>query len=478
MKLQEAALTAQANSLHPLDQGANDLLLTGVAMDSRTVKPGDLFVCIKGEHTDGHLHADQAVRAGAVAVLAEHDPFAGGSAPVPVLLVDSSVRALGRLGHAWRRKFTGKVVGVTGTAGKTTVKELLANILAVRGPTARNPLNFNTQIGLPMSILATTGKEEFWVMEAGISQAEDMDELGPVLEPDLALILNVGAGHTQWLGGKGTAHYKALLLKYLAPGGTVLVSADYPDLVKEARVHCPTSIFFSITGKQIPYRASYLGLSEDGRGHYHLWLDGLSLDVVCALSGSYSAENVMAAAAAAHLLGLSMKEIARGLETATLPAQRFNRFQVPGWVVIDDSYNANPLSCARVLEAVCELGRDKIKVCVMGEMLELGDIAEAEHEALGRALASSGAQAVFWFGGFAAKVRQGLEKEHYSGYFRSLTSPDEFLPALTAWEETKKGGKEGLILFKGSRGNKLERLVEAFTKRQNARCLNGGDYAV
>ena len=216
-------------------------------------------------------------------------------------------------------------------------------------------------------------------MEAGISHAGDMDELGPVLDPDLAVILNVGAGHVQGLGGKGVARCKAALLKYLAPGAQALVSADYPDLVREARALCPAAVYFSTTGKQMPYRAAYLGLGEDGRGRYRLRLDGESLDVACSLTGPYGAENVIAAAAAAHLLGLSAEEIARGLEGAALPAQRFARLSVPGWTVIDDSFNANPLSCARMLEAAAELARDRALVCVMGEMLELGDEADREH---------------------------------------------------------------------------------------------------
>ena len=193
MMLEDVARAAGASLLHPAGQAP---VVTGVASDSRAVKPGDLFVCVPGERTDGHDHAAEAVRAGAVAVLAERDPFEGEvNARVlltPVLLADNSVAALGRLGHAWRAAFRGKVVGVTGTAGKTTLKELLAHILAGRGATARNPLNLNTQIGLPVSMLGADGDEAFWVMEAGISHAGDMDELGPVLEPDLAVILNVG----------------------------------------------------------------------------------------------------------------------------------------------------------------------------------------------------------------------------------------------------------------------------------------------
>ena len=468
MMLDDVARAAGARLLRPAGQA---VAITGASSDSRTVSPGDLFVCVPGERTDGHDHAADAVKAGAAAVLAQRDPFsgeAGSRLPLtPVLLADNSVAALGRLGHAWRAAFRGKVAGVTGTAGKTTLKELLAHVLAGHGKTARNPLNLNTQIGLPLSMLRTGGDETFWVMEAGISHAGDMDELGPIMEPDLAVILNVGAGHTEGLGGRGVAQCKARLLKYLAPGAQALVSADYPDLVRETRAVCPTAVYFSTTGKQMPYRASYLGPATDpdgnGRGRYRLWLDGDSLDVTCALTGPYGAENVVAAAAAAHLLGLSTEEIAAGIGSAALPAQRFARLIVPGWTLIDDSYNANPLSCARMIEAAAELARDKALVCVMGEMLELGDEADRQHVELGRALAC--ARAVFWVGGHADRVREGLDKEHFSGLFRALARPEDFLPAFAEWQGARPDRDgEGLILFKGSRGNRLVRLVNAFAE--------------
>ena len=143
---------------------------------------------------------------------------------------------------------------------------------------------------------------------------------------------------------------------------------------------------------------------------------------------------------------------------------------MPGWTVIDDSYNANPLSCARMLEAAAELARDRALVCVMGEMLELGDEADREHVELGRALAA--ARAVFWLGGHADEVREGLEKEHFAGLFRPLARPEDFLPAFADWDNARSDrDREGLMLFKGSRGNRLERLVNAFTESRVAHAV-------
>ena len=455
MTLEQAARAAGADILYPAE-----VTLCGAASDSRKVTPGQLFVAIPGERVDGHDHAVAAVEAGAAAVLAQRDPF-DGRPLAPVLLVDDSVAALGRIGHAWRAAFPGNVAGITGTAGKTTTKELLAHILSQHGKTARNMLNLNTQVGMPVSMMAADGDEAFWVMEAGISNPDDMDELGPVMEPDLAIILNVGAGHTQGLGQKGTAYYKARLLRHISRSGSALVCADYDDLVREARAIRPDAVFFSTAGRPVSYRSSYLGLDENGRGRYRLWLDGTSLDVDSALSGSYAAENIIAAAAAAHMLGLSLEEIAQGIRTAPLPAQRFNRRDVPGWIVIDDTYNANPLSSGRMIEAAAELARERDFVCVMGEMRELGDVAEQEHAELGRTLARSGCKAVFWVGGHGGDVEAGLRAERFSGFYAACPAPEDFGRELERWEGLRDG-RSALILFKGSRGNRLERFVNLF----------------
>lgn len=483
MSLNTVLQATKGRWLHPdLRASMENTEITHVATDSRQAKPGSLFVCLKGEKTDGHAHAAAAVAAGAVAVLAEHDPFDGElNAKVlltPVLLVENSLKALGHLAHAWRKIFGGKVVGITGTAGKTTAKEMLAHVLSGHAPTARNPMNLNTQEGMPLSMLACSGTESFWVMEAGISHAHDMDELAPILEPNLALILNVGAGHTEGLGNRNVANCKARLLGSLAPHGQALVSADYPDLVRETRSICPTATYFSCTGKPMPYRASYAGANDAGLGVYRLWLDGTAVDVESPLRGPYGAENSIAVAAAAHLLGLSLEEIVQGLRTVSLPQQRFARFDCGPWHVVDDSYNANPLSCARMLEAASELATDFGSgtattvplVCVLGEMLELGNLAEEEHENLGRHIAATKAQAVFWVGGHAEAVRRGLVQERFANAFVPLVSPQHF---LQSWDENSLSSLpgRGVVLFKGSRGNRLENYVTAFKRSEAEHAL-------
>ena len=467
-----------------------DIVLTVAVTDSREAAPGALFVCIPGSRVDGHEFVSAAVALGASAVLASKPlPLAG----VPVLLVEDTVKALGKIAALWRDKTRAKVVGVTGTAGKTTLKEVLAQVLAVRGKTAKNALNNNNQIGMPRAMLATDGDEDFWVMEAGISHEGDMEELSSVLRPDLGVILNVGAGHTEGLGKKGVAWHKSRLLTNLAPGGIGLVCADYPDLVRDARATGAELHFFSATGRAVEYRASYAGPApatpsagsaapaattptaadapDDRRGLYHLWLDGARCVVTAPFRGEYGAENVVAVAAVAHQLGLSNAEIAQGLAQSNLPVQRFNQTRLGQWLLIDDTYNANPLSMRRMLDAAAERAAGRLFVPVLGEMLELGSQAAEEHEALGRHLADLKPAAIFWKGGHGEDIRAGLTRGGYTGPWFEVYDAAAF---ASEWAQLAQGAfagnkAGGVMLFKGSRGNRLECLLQTLTEPEAVR---------
>ena len=461
MRLELEELAAAAGCTLP--EAARNITIEAVATDSRAVRPGTLFICLAGEHADGHDFALKAQDGGAAAILgtrAAADMPAG--LRIPYLRADDAVKALGRMAACWRTRCAGvKVVGITGTAGKTTVKELLAQTLALQGKTARNPVNLNNQIGLPLSLLATDGDEAFWVMEAGISHEGDMDELGAILRPDVALILNVGAGHTEGLGARGVAWHKARLLHYVPRDGICLISADYPDLVREARAVRGDLHYFTAEGRPLQFRGAAAG-GEGERGRYRLNLDGRACDVMAPFRGAYGTENCIAVAAVASLLGLTPETIARGIAGAELPAQRFVRRSIGQWNVIDDTYNANPLSMTRMLDAAAELAESEANGClvaVLGEMRELGDLAAAEHERLGRHLAELRPCAVIWKGGQGEAVRAGLERGGYAGVFRQPEDAGAFVAVMA--ELAGANGRGGLVLFKGSRGNALEDWLDA-----------------
>lgn len=448
MSLAEAGRICQAQGL--LDQP--DITFTGVAIDSRKVKTGCLFVCLAGERTDGHNFAEAALKNGAVAILAER-PLPGLTAPC--LVVPDTVKALGQLAGHCRRNSKAKVVCLTGTAGKTTLKEALKAILGKAGSIAATERNFNNQIGLPLTILNASGNEDFWILEAGISHDGDMDELGAIARPDLAIILNVGPGHCEGLGKKGVAWHKARLLKYLAPAGHALVSADYPDLVSAARDYpCPLSFFSTGDSATVDFRI----LSSDvDKGMYSVALPEGRLDVSAPFQGEYGKELVCAACACAFLMDVPLSLIRAGCAEISLPEQRFRLEHVGGWTVIDDTYNANPLSMRRMLQAAEAIARKNglPLVAVLGEMGELGGDAPKYHYELGAFAASLHPQAVFWKGNFFDEFSRGFGADSMNVYV-----VDEAASFSKAWDYTRLPSS-GVVIFKGSRANHLEEFLEA-----------------
>jgi UDP-N-acetylmuramoyl-tripeptide--D-alanyl-D-alanine ligase len=434
-------------------------------IDSRAVAPGDLFFCFRGSRADGHDFAPAAARAGACAIIAERDPFAGHPMPEeapPVFLVPGVGAALRRLA-AWRRERVGaRVVGLTGSAGKTTLKEVLAQVLAGHGRTERSLLNQNNGIGLPLNLLNASAEASFWVMEAGISRPGDMDELASILRPDIGLILNAGQAHLEGLGDKGAAHYKAKLFLHIREQGLGLYSLDYPDLeqavlehrgiLEERRVRLESFSAFS-------ERADFRAVPEGLPGRYRVFAGGLEYSLETPFRGEMGAENVAAVVAAASCLGLEPEEIRRGLCSAVLPERRFARVRCGNFLLLDDSYNANPLSARRMLEAAREMAAEEALplILVMGGMEELGMEAESAHEELGRRMAGADPCLVFWKGGHEEAVRSGLGAGGYRGRLISVADARDFAAQFGAL-----GPQNGLVLFKASRAQHLEDLVETF----------------
>lgn len=434
-------------------------VIESVRIDSRGVTPGCLFVCVPGARLDGHHFAAEAVAKGAAAVLADR-PLAGLPEGTPVLLVRDTVAALGRLARAWRERAGARLVAVSGSAGKTTVKELTAAILAKVGPTAKNYKNYNNRIGLPLSMLEASETDAYWVMELGISAPGEMAPLAAIAEPDIAVIHNVGPAHLEALGDvAGVAAEKTRLFAALRPGGVALASMDYPELWEAAKAVCPRVRGMSTKGQPAPYRAKYLGALSEGRGQFFLKLGELELEVVTPLTGGHFAENILAAAAAAHILGAGEKHIAAGLETAVMPEQRFLCRRQGCFTLIDDTYNANPLSMRRAIAAAAETAKDKPLVLVLGEMREMGAHAEDEHARLGEVAGRTGAKAVFYHGAHAEAVAEGLTRAGYVGRYAVVDTPDGFVEAMTPM-----GLDCGVFLFKGSRSMRMEEYLAAFTQ--------------
>jgi UDP-N-acetylmuramoyl-tripeptide--D-alanyl-D-alanine ligase len=445
LTLRDAVLCLTGNETPGL---LGDRMIAAVRTDSRAVAPGDLFFCLKGERFDAHDFAAQVDEAGAAAIVASR-PLEG--IACPVILVPDTQIALGRLARCWRDRFGaqagGKVVAVTGTAGKTTLKELLAQTLAQTLSVAKNHKNFNNQVGLPLSMLAATGQEDAWVMEVGISQPHDMAELGAIIAPDLAVVLNIGPAHLEGLGDlSGVAKAKASLLAHLRPGGLGLCCMDYPELWAEAKALLPEVHGFSAGNSFARYYARFEEALPGGRGLFEIIVDGQAFWAELPACGAHFAENAAAVAGACHLLGLTTEQIASGLAAASLPDQRFCCAEAGCWRVVDDTYNANPLSMRRSIEAARLMAGEGQLVLVLGDMKELGPGAALAHQELGAVVKAAKPAAVYFQGEFAAQVATGAPGVPLT----AVTEPGQVLAALA------KLDAGGTILVKGSRSCRME----------------------
>ncbi len=462
-----------------LPEGAEGIVCTAVTADSRAVTPGALFVCLKGGRADGHDFAEQAAGKGAAAILAERPVTLPGKSSCPVLLVPDALKALGLVARAWRRRFRGTVIGVTGTAGKTTLKEWLAAALARTGPVLRTEGNFNNQLGLPLSLCRGEGTERFWILEAGISRPGDMEELGAILEPDIACVLNAGEGHAEGLGKLGTAWHKTRLFAALRPGGIAVASADYPELKERALGIRPDTFFFRTAASEEEARAkaSRPGVfcaafpDPENPSLCRLFLrsprDGgepgktpvlTRLAVPLPAPGEASLENCACAALVCLLAGGDPAGLGEALKGVSLPGHRFQEEEAGASLLIDDSYNANPLSMRRMLEAAAARARARGTALglVLGEMAELGEGAAEAHRELGRQVAGLSPAFFCWTGDHAEAVAEGLGGALPLHVFDGPGELAELLPCLVS-RVPAAGGLT--ILCKGSRRNELDRVL-------------------
>jgi len=381
-----------------------------VVVDSRLAGPGALFVALPGEHVDGHDFAAAAVRAGASLVLAARPLTGDDGAALPVVVVEDVERALGDLARevlvqlreaALEPGGSGlRVIAVTGSVGKTTTKDLLAQLCGTAGPTIAPEKSFNNEIGLPLTVLRADEQTRYLVLEMGASGIGHLTYLTGIAPPDVAVVLVVGHAHLEGFGGiDAVARAKAELVAGLVPGGVAVLNADDPRVLAMAeQAPGPVATFGTTAGADV--RAVDLRVDRSGRLSFALDAvpvrpapvgDGAGparerADVTLRLVGEHHVHNALAAAAAALAVGIPLVDVATGLSAAdAISPHRMHVVERPdGITVVDDSYNANPDSVRAALRALAVLaGRERRSVAVLGEMMELGAGSRAEHEAIG-----------------------------------------------------------------------------------------------
>jgi len=453
-------------SLKELIKAVNGKFLIGdpkmpvenVSIDSRTVKKGEVFFAVKGENYDGHDFIGEAVSRGAAAIVCSNCDI-GHIKPFPVfpavVKVNDTVVALGALARAYRKRFKDiKIVGITGSNGKTTTKEILSSILSVRNKTVSNKGNFNNRIGLPLSILNLTSDVKYGVFEMGTSVKGEIKILSDILCPDAAIITNIGYSHLETFETPAGVYEEKKVLFDGVPGdGFIVVNRDDKYLKDTVSSAGAKIISFSIeqdadvTAKDI--------LSKQGELIFELRYKTNSIYVNMPSKGMFNVSNALAAASAAFGLGYSIVDVKKGIENFKAPAMRMETFVAKsGAVLINDAYNANPSSMRESVNAVLEAYPSSEINLVLGDMLEMGKDSKRYHKELGEFLSDKKIRAVYLSGemSFHTKKAVGKKAVFYS------RKPEDLFDAL------KKSGanKKSVFLFKGSRGMKLEEVQKKF----------------
>ncbi|WP_055556330.1 UDP-N-acetylmuramoyl-tripeptide--D-alanyl-D-alanine ligase [Streptomyces sp. NBRC 110028] len=450
----------------PHDIPDPDLKVTGpVVIDSREVRPGSLFAALPGERVDGHDYARGAVEAGAVAVLATR-PVSAPDAPVPSIVVPDVVAAMGALARAAVERLGTTVVALTGSAGKTSTKDLIAQLLQRHGPTVWTHGSFNNEIGLPLTALRADTTTRHLVLEMGARGKGHIRYLTDLTPPRIGLVLNVGTAHIGEFGGRAQiAEAKGELVEALPSaedGGVAVLNADDP-LVRAmaSRTKARTVLFGEAEDADV--RASNVRLADGGRPAFTLHTPTGCGDVTMRLYGEHHVSNALAAAAVAHETGMSVDEIAVALsEAGQLSRWRMEVTErSDGVTVVNDAYNANPESMRAALRALAAMGAatpGRRTWAVLGPMAELGDESLAEHDAVGRLAVRLNVSKLVAVGGReAAWLDMGAKNEGSWGE-ESVHVSDVRAAVDLLRSELRPGD---VVLVKASRSVGLEALAQA-----------------
>jgi UDP-N-acetylmuramoyl-tripeptide--D-alanyl-D-alanine ligase len=433
------------------------LALASVSIDSRTLEPGALFVAIRGRHFDGHDFLAEAHARGAPAALVERELEAPGG--LLLVRVADTTRALGELGRHVRRSAELPLVAVTGSVGKTTTKDMTAELLAARGPVLKTEGNLNNRYGLPLTLLRLAAEHTAAVVELGMSAAGELRELTAIAEPDVAVITRVAPVHLEFFASlERIADAKAEILEGLRPGGSAVLNGDDARVVRIGERFNGRVVWF---GRDRRFEVS----AERGRGtafgtRFDLRLAGRTLDVTLPLAGPHFVENFLAAAAAAHALGIAPEAMAEAA-TRMRPARHRGELRRlgEGVIVLDDCYNSSPVALEAALAALA-LVPGRRRVAVVGDMLELGETGPALHREAGRALAGR-VDAVVGVGPLAREIVEGARAAGLSA--ASLAHFEDAAGAAAAVAGLARAGDA--VLVKASRGLRLEQVVEALAAR-------------
>lgn len=450
--------SATGGCVHGVD---GRVVIQQVVTDSRADVAGALYVAIEGERVDGHDFAGEACQRGAVAVLSAR-PM-----DLPCIVVDDPVLALGRLAR-WVRTtlLTCTVIGITGSSGKTGTKDILAQVLADHGPTVAAAGSFNTEVGVPLTILRADETTEFLVLEMGMRGIGHIAYLCQVAQPRITALINVGTAHLGMVGTRdGIAQAKGEIVEALPPDGVAVLSGDDPIVMEQAARTRARIVTFGF-GEACDVRAAGVSLDEQARARFDLSFGAASAPVALKFHGEHYVANALAAAAVSLSLGLSLGSVAASLTAATSQSRwRMDVQRGPGGTtVINDAYNANPESMRAGLRTLAAMAAGRRTWAVLGDMRELGSESWSEHVAIGQFAAELGISRIVCVGREATGIHEGATSHGTSGGISILVEdPAEAMNLLSG-----EVGADDVVLVKASRSVGLERVAEALLEGGSA----------
>ncbi len=436
----------------------NNLEIDSISIDSRSLEAGDLFIAIQGDNFDGHQFLEDAFIKGAKAAIVASNKELG-LEDKPLIRVEDTTKALQDLASYYRQKFSIPVIAVTGSTGKTTTKDMIASILSTKYKTLKTQGNYNNEIGLPLTLFNLDSSHQAVVVEMGMRGLGQIKDLAQIALPDIGVVTNVGVTHIELLKSKDNiARAKAELIDSLPLEGVAILNGD-DDYVRAMADSTSGAVINYGLEKYNRIKAEQIELLDNDTISFKLRIGDQKFtdDFIIPIPGRYNVHNALAAIAVALQLDLSIAEIKTGLANLKLTMMRNEILESPrGYKIINDSYNANPTSMRAAIQTLVDLA-DERKLAVLGDMLELGQLAKVEHQRVGQLVAENKLDYLFTFGKLAGEIAEGAKiygmKESIVFSFEDKEALIKKLLEISRSNDT--------ILVKGSRGMKLEEVSQA-----------------
>lgn len=451
LNIQEIAKNINGKLINPKE----NITINGVSTDSRNIVRGNLFIPLIGEHFDGHSFVMQATEAGALATLWQENVPLDSSHNIPIIMVSDTLIALQNLASWYRQIINPIVIGVTGSNGKTTTKDLITAILTTKYKVHKTKGNLNNHIGVPLTLLRMPEETEVAVIEMGMSNIGEIERLSLIAKPDIAVLTNIGESHLEFLKTReNITKAKLEILKGLKEDGVAILPGDEPliRLIFSKSEQNRSIIWVGETDKNDVYPIKIEMVNTEGIR----FIDSHNDQYYIPLLGVHNVSNALMAIQIGKKLSVSIQDIQKGLNNIELTGMRLEKVNgKKGYLILNDAYNASPTSMKASLQLLASLGEFKQRVAILGDMLELGEYAETFHEEIGKKCAEINLDYLIVTGKMGKSLVKAAKengiKENKVKYFDDINLIPKFI--------FENVSTEAVILVKGSRGIKLERIV-------------------